>query len=335
MIILLISWLLLIVTGSKFADKNQFYKNILSDNQSNTLRGICAIEIVLGHIGIATESLLLYPYRKAGILFVGIFFMLSGYGLSYGVSYKEKYLEHFFLKRVIKILIPAVVIWIIAKYIQMIIDPPVYYVTSFIKSTNWYVWEILGCYFCFWLVYKLFDKIGGMSKYKWGGVIIVCCTAFFIGTAHYLGVERAWYGSTICFPLGISYQQYEEKLEKIFQPKLLKIILLLLIEVSAICIFYISEEVVGDVIARNVAALAFCIIICLMLQKITLCNRVSIWLGKCSYEIYLIHFNVIFIAQQYIPNKSLLSISITIITLVLAFVTYSIRMFLGNKLERI
>lgn len=88
-------------------------------------------------------------------------------------------------------------------------------------------------------------------------------------------------------------------------------------------------------IARNVAALVFCIIICLMLQKITLCNRVSIWLGKCSYEIYLIHFNVIFIAQQYIPNKSLLSISIAIITLVLAFVTYSIRMFLESKLERI
>lgn len=103
MIILLISWLLLILTGSKFADKNQFYKNVLSENQSNALRGICAIEIMLGHIGIATESLLLYPYRKAGILFVGIFFMLSGYGLSYGVSYKEKYLEHFFLNRVINL----------------------------------------------------------------------------------------------------------------------------------------------------------------------------------------------------------------------------------------
>ena len=44
------------------------------------LRGICAIEIMIGHIGLATGSIILYPNRKAGILFVGIFFCYQDMG---------------------------------------------------------------------------------------------------------------------------------------------------------------------------------------------------------------------------------------------------------------
>lgn len=153
--------------GVKYAPKNQYYNKILIQQQSTVLRGICAVEIMLGHIGIATGSLLLYPNRKAGILFVGIFFMLSGYGLSYGVSHKETYLDHFLLKKMLKILIPAVIIWIVARGVQMLLDPPIHNITSFFESTNWYVWEILGYYICFWLVYKLLRQIIG--KCKWGG----------------------------------------------------------------------------------------------------------------------------------------------------------------------
>lgn len=53
------------------------------------------IVIMIGHIGLATGSIVLYPNRKAGILFVGIFFMLSGYGLIYSVDNKPEYLKHF------------------------------------------------------------------------------------------------------------------------------------------------------------------------------------------------------------------------------------------------
>lgn len=158
------------------------------------------MEIMLGHIEIATESLLIYPNRKAGILFVGIFFMLSGYGLSYGVSHKETYLERLLLKKLLKVLIPAVIIWIVA---------------------------------------------------------------------------------------------------------------------------------------RDVAAVVFCMIVCSFLYKVQLFNPVSHWLGKCSYEIYLIHFYVISILQQYISNKILLSSGIIMITLFLAYAAYFLKMFIQSRLERI
>lgn len=76
------------------------------------LRGICAIEIMPGHIGIATESMVLYPNRKAGILFVGIFFALSGYGLMYSMKNKKDYLQTFWKRRIPKILVPAYVVFL-------------------------------------------------------------------------------------------------------------------------------------------------------------------------------------------------------------------------------
>lgn len=335
MIILLLSWVLLILAGVKYAPKNQYYNKILIQQQSTVLRGICAVEIMFGHIGIATGSLLLYPNRKAGILFVGIFFMLSGYGLSYGVSHKETYLDHFLLKKMLKILIPAVIIWIVARGVQMLLDPPIHNITSFFESTNWYVWEILGYYICFWLVYKLLRQIIG--KCKWGGGIILGCTILFVGIAYQMKLTRPWYGSTLCLPLGIFYQQYEVKWEKFLQPKLWKLILLFLVEGIAMVIFFLTEGTgaLGDVVARNVAAVVFCMIVCSFLYKIQLYNPVSYWLGKCSYEIYLIHFYVISILQQYISNKILFSIGIIMITLFLAFIAFFLKMFIKSRLERI
>lgn len=102
-------------------------------------------------------------------------------------------------------------------------------------------------------------------------------------------------------------------------------------------IFFLTEGTgaLGDVVARNVASVVFCLLVCSLLHKVQLYNPVSYWLGKCSYEIYLIHFYVISILQQYISNKILLSISIIIITLFLAFIAYFLKMFIQSRLERI
>ena len=68
---------------------------------------------MLGHIGIATQSVFLYANRKAGILFVGIFFMLSGYGLIYSLNNKPNYINNFLKKRMCRIFFPAYIVYIV------------------------------------------------------------------------------------------------------------------------------------------------------------------------------------------------------------------------------
>lgn len=110
MILILILWLILILAGLSVNKVDQQPFSLL---QTSALRGICAIEIMIGHIGLATGSLVLYPNRKAGILFVGIFFILSGYGVAYSVDHKMDYMKHFLINRMVKLLLPAYAIKVI------------------------------------------------------------------------------------------------------------------------------------------------------------------------------------------------------------------------------
>lgn len=84
MIIILVMWLALVGYGISLNKPNDPFGR----EQFLALRGISAIEIMIGHIGLATDSVILYPNRKAGILFVGIFFLLSGYGMAYSTEHK-------------------------------------------------------------------------------------------------------------------------------------------------------------------------------------------------------------------------------------------------------
>ena len=104
MALILVLWLTLILAGISM---NKDGQKPFCLKQTICLRGICAVEIMTGHIGLATGSVVLYPNRKAGILFVGIFFMLSGYGVVYGMEHKADYSKQFLLNRTIKLLIPA------------------------------------------------------------------------------------------------------------------------------------------------------------------------------------------------------------------------------------
>lgn len=106
MTVVLFLWLILIAIGIRHNKNSE--SDVLCQGNAMALRGICAIEIMMGHLEVETGSVVLYPNRKAGILFVGIFLALSGYGLMYSVSNKVNYLRHFFLRRLlIRLLLPA------------------------------------------------------------------------------------------------------------------------------------------------------------------------------------------------------------------------------------
>ena len=75
MVIILILWIILIFWG---ISENKNHSNPLNKSLALALRGICAIEIMIGHIGLVTGSVVLYPNRKAGILFVGFFSCCPG-----------------------------------------------------------------------------------------------------------------------------------------------------------------------------------------------------------------------------------------------------------------
>lgn len=59
--------------------------------------------IVLSHL--SSYSIYLHDFQRWGSLIVGIFFFISGYGLSYSLHYKVGYIRNFFLHRIAKALL--------------------------------------------------------------------------------------------------------------------------------------------------------------------------------------------------------------------------------------
>lgn len=299
----MITIVLLFLCLSIYGVKRKQEGNALEISQTLALRGISSVEIMMGHIGLATGSIVLFPNRKAGILFVGIFFMLSGYGVSYSLEHKEKYMNHFIVRRCLKLFIPAYIVYMVYRVSMILICgtndwSSLFSLKGFAKSTNWYVWEQLLFYVIFWLIFRL--------KPCYTNVIIGLLTVFFIAVAFVSGISNPWYGSSLCFVVGLYYYQYENKIEKVISDyfRVLIIGLSIVLAGSFFAFFGLgNNSIIGNPIARNIASISFCVIVIVLLNKYSIGNRVSVFLGKCSYEIFLVHSHVIAIMKQFDFNS--------------------------------
>ena len=278
--IVLLVWLGLIFYGVKV---RQNAGVALTMENTKALRGISAIEIMLGHIGIATHNVVQFPNRKAGILFVGIFFMLSGYGLAYGVANKEGYLRGFWMKRVPTVVVPAAIviaidaIWHKGIGLEGVLE----------GGNRWYITELIVLYLVFYIGYRLAKNNGWI-------VVLLMSVVIVIG-AFYVGVDNPWYGSTLCFPLGIIYFEHKEWTNGLKAATRWGAVggLFVIMAVSMLGFFVYENTFFGNVIARNVASVSFCMIVILMLEVVSIGNTYSEILSVISYEVFLVHGYVI------------------------------------------
>lgn len=201
-------WIIVVIWGLLVLWKCEYSQGAdlqpFSKENALVLKGVCAIEIVIGHMGIATGSIYLFPNRKSGILFVGIFFALSGYGLMYSVTNKPGYLDNLLRKRLPKIVVPAYMIYAIGMLIKCTVQRDMSLLNRLISlpeifaGINWYIWEIVALYVVFYIA----ARVGDIRKTHWWILVI---SLIFIFVAFILKIDNPWYGSTLCFWLGIVY----------------------------------------------------------------------------------------------------------------------------------
>lgn len=106
--IYLVVLLFVLVWGCKKAEKDTFHEDFLSYPVVKGLQGFAALSVVLHHV---TQDVTQYGsinkgiinvFVDAGVLFTGLFFFCSGYGLIASLKSKEDYLTGF-LKNVFRL----------------------------------------------------------------------------------------------------------------------------------------------------------------------------------------------------------------------------------------
>lgn len=330
MIIIILGWIALILVGLKIKDRG--IEDALGIQQCNILKGICAVEILIGHIGFITEEPLLFLNRKAGVLFVGIFFFLSGYGLMHSKEHKFNYLKGFFLKKAISILGPAYAIYVLFQIIDWFLSGNIGYVYNIINpvrffyANNWFIWEIILFYLLFGVIYRIKNTMLA------NGILVVISLAL-IAIGFIAKIENPWYGSTLCFAAGILFYQYRESVSLF----LWKYWLMSIVAGTALVVFFTlaffilgNESIIGNPASRNLAAIFFCITTVTALCKVCIGNKAATYLGNCSYEIYLIHPYILAELRGRIIEPFLYAVIVVIVTIILAWLIKSAERQLGK-----
>lgn len=288
----------------------------LSHDKSKSLRGLFAILIVLIHISKEVSSGVIFPHVKLlSYSAVSIFFFISGLGLILSYMNKKGYEQKFLLLRLPNILIPYILVFILYYLVLKSIgyeNTNDQLIQSLFKgnplvSNSWYVIVITFLYILFYISIKY-------SKTNYSKVIIINCIGVlgYMILCYILGFDNWYYDSVSVFLLGLSYPFLSNRISKIFQVIQIRKIIVL---IAGYLVFFILVYIINNfsitgvnllvIIFSNVAALIFTLLILILSGYIEFKNKVFIYIGEISYEIYLIHGLWIFLLRNdvvYINN---------------------------------
>lgn len=188
---------------------NNWEKLTLKIDQSDFLKGVAIIFVLLGHIGIVDNG---------GSFGVHIFLILSGYGLY--CSFQKNGLSNFWKKRIIGVYCPYLFWTIITMAMTIITKKQVTILQNVVTllgmdfgmnldPTMWYLSYIFAFYFIFWATLKL-------EKNKKLSITIAMVLTFAVAVIGYKAI--VWHRGIIAwayfisFPFGVLWAKNRQRI---------------------------------------------------------------------------------------------------------------------------
>lgn len=259
-------------------------------SNSNQAQGIFIAVVIIHHISQRLTSPGIDNFIGYGYLAVGVFFLLSGYGLVKSLKKHKGYLQGFIEKKTVAILLPFFLInALVSSFFQIVNEHGLtdffLYITSLklIDSTSWFVISIFIFYAAFYVTFTWF---------KQGKEIIALFvfTGLYIGLCRYLELGGWVYRSALCFPVGALIGRYEDLFN--FWLQKLKLSWFAVVgSVLTILVILVYPEVLWR-IPSPVTCVLFSIGVYLVLSVAELNSPLSELMGKLSLDAYLIHMKL-------------------------------------------
>ena len=361
--ILLLLFILLFQVSS--SGPEHFQEDHFTKNFELPLRGFFTLVIVYHHLSQYLDNP--GPFRvflEVGILCVAAFFFYSGYGLMKSVLTNQNYFRHFFLRRYIKIFVPFFICNILYLFVYYLtgdrfgLKLSLEYVSGIqlINPQSWYIIVIALFYFVFFVTFRVIrDRI--ISFFLLGVFQIAFPTYCMVkGPGIYWLQGEWWFNSSSLFFIGILIAQFEKPIMKYTRKWYYP---LLLVSAGAFLYFFpksvqvldriepllmkehiFAKEMLGNWICfiwQTLAVINFMIFVFLLTLKIRFTNRILIFLGSRSFELYLIHglFLEVFRSDKfYIQSDFLYTAAVLLLSLGCAsFMYYPFKM-ISKKLEQ-
>ena len=313
--------LVILFAGVKFSKIGEWQENPLALDKSKCIQGFCAIAIIIHHWAqeVGEKAGILWIFSEFGVIFVGVFFFFSGYGLYTSLKTKENYLKGFLKKRLVTVLIPfyvCIIVFTVAACMtgkKFPVPKLIETLTGWIliNSHMWYIVEIAVLYLAFFLIYRFVKNralaTGLMSFF----VLILTIGSLLLAhgedlSSKYWFMGEWWYNTTFAFVFGIIVSQNQEKLRAF--ARRFYILLLPLFGVLTCLFSYLSSYAIKTWSYWNEYpghkgykekfmclgiqlpwVIFFVIFVILVMMRVRFGNPVLKFIGSISLELYLLH----------------------------------------------
>lgn len=299
-----IAFLMLIIMSLKGIKSNLgsiTVKNFFDKEQTNLLKGIAIIFVVYCHYfeGIGLP----YYYTSIGTIGVGLFFLMSGFGLMSSRIRKKDYNKDFMKKRLSRIYPTFIISFLICCIIycslgwtletKHIVD---FLILSLPDSLNWYLKVQVIMYVVFWLLSLIIKD----NKKFIISILGVAILYFFIARLV-LKNDYVWYETTPIFSIGAVLAFYKEKIYDIISKKYKTF---LFISIVLIFISFGLYYYIGGLYPEIAFVYSAVLLFFMSMFKLKGNSKVMKFLGNISLELYLSH-TIILRVSYFINSKSL------------------------------
>ena len=323
-----------IIKNGKTMNRDDF----MSVKQTYWLKGVAIFLIMNSHfyprLGFTyAEGGPLSVVLSSGIMGVIIFILLSGYGAMVSKMTKPDYLRYYISKRIIRLLLPFLAVFLINILLLVIMGEPIhasyfYYIPLFSLpgTLNWYLKIQFVLYVVFYCVFKI------VKKDEWCIVTIFVLCGLYMIVGIYLNIDRFWYESVFAFPIGMLLAKYRSHVTDLFQRgKAWFGCAAILIFFICFVPYYFKGGTLFELLFE-LGFLIFVVFVCLLTYGD---SKLLTMMGSSSLELYLLHLVV---SNTILPYFSFNSLGMVIcVSIYLLYLTVSIMLaiFLNKRIAKL
>lgn len=283
----------------------------LSMEQTTVIRGIFAVIILLSHTRQyvtytgALNGFAMKAITNIGQSMVAPFFFFSGYGVAYSYEKKEGYEKGFLKNRFLKLWLHFAIA--VAAFLCMDLVLGKEFVASLgvdfnlktvllaftgwesIGNSNWYVFDTLALYlvtFVAFLLTKLFYK---RKSVKAAGAVVTALTLVLtVVLRYYRQPWTHWYDTLLTFAFGWWFFVFKDSVFAALKKPRVYYPVLVLSLAGYIALHRVSGVGTYNPYEYNMLSCLLVFLIVLVTTKIKIGNPVLTWLGKHSFQIYIL-----------------------------------------------
>lgn len=225
-------------------------------------------------------------------LIVTTFLFYSGYGIMVSLKTKKDYLQKF-PKRIIRVWIQFAVAVCLFLFLNLLMGK-VYSTSTILLSltawesvgnSNWYILAILVLYFLSYIGAFMTSQNSLITTIF---VIVGCCVYVVL---LILCGKGSWYYNTIfCYPLGMLCGNYEQKIKTLMEKTSTYLMIVVGCVVAFTASYMCALKCHGVIwlVMVELRGIFFVLLIVLATSRIKIGNPVLNWLGKHTFEIYIL-----------------------------------------------